>query len=298
MATGGPYWRTIRESTRLWSRSTARFTRTKKGTQDQDDALEHGDVALEDGQVQEVAGAWPGEHRLDEDRAAELKAELQPEHGEDLGRRVLHHVREDGSPPQPLGREGEDEILGQDVERGRSDDPRDDAQRDEGQSHRGQHEVAQVLDEPSLPRPPHGGQPVELDREDDDENDPRPVVRDGHADDGQRARQLVGEPALAEGGEQPQPDAKAEGDDRRRQSQDEAVAKGVAHVVDHRRAAWRPSARGRPWPRGRARECTARAAAGRSPTPSWPPRCRPSRRRPASWRRWDLPAPGAPWRRR
>ncbi len=57
--------------------STARFRATNTRAQEQDGSLQHGDVALEDGAVEQEAGSGPGEHCLHQDRAAHQVAELQ-----------------------------------------------------------------------------------------------------------------------------------------------------------------------------------------------------------------------------
>src|SRR4029450_10793330 len=83
-------------------------------------------------------------------------------------------------------------------------------------------------DEPPAGRPPHPRQPVQLHREDDDEDDARPVVRDGHADDGHRAGELVEHSALPERGEEAERDTGTEREDRRRHGENGAVRERIA----------------------------------------------------------------------
>ena len=193
----GHQWRAIRGSTSVCSRSTARFRSTKNVASTRITPWSTGMSRWKMARFKQVAGAGPGEDGLHEDRAAELEAELQPEHGEDLRGGVLDDVREHPSRGQSLGAQGQHELLAQDVERGRPHDARDDSERNEGQGHGGQHDVAQVLRHARIIRRAHGGQPVELHGEDDDEDDPRPVVRHRYADDRDAARQLVEQPAPA-----------------------------------------------------------------------------------------------------
>src|SRR3954449_11001504 len=63
--------------------------------QHEDRALQQRQVALEDRGVEEKAGAGPGEHRLDQDRAAEEIAELQAHDGERRRGGVLDDVEKD-----------------------------------------------------------------------------------------------------------------------------------------------------------------------------------------------------------
>src|ERR1700746_1562767 len=53
--------------------------------QHQDGTLQERQVALEDRGVEQKAGTRPGEHGLDQDRAAKHIAELQSHHGESGG---------------------------------------------------------------------------------------------------------------------------------------------------------------------------------------------------------------------
>ena len=68
------------------------------------------------------------------------------------GSGVLHHVGEDAARRQALGPQGQHELLGEDVERRRAHDARDDAERDERQRDRGQDHVAQVVPDPGVDR--------------------------------------------------------------------------------------------------------------------------------------------------
>ena len=182
--------------------------------QHEDDALEHGEVALEDREVHQVTGPRPREHGFHQNRAAELEPELEAEDGEDLRRRVPHDVREDHAAPEALGAEREHELLGEDVERRRTHDAREDAERDQRERDRRQCHVSQVLDGAALRRRAHRGQPVELHGEDDDEDDAGPVVGNGHADDGDGAHELVEDAPLPERGEEPDRDPDPEGEER------------------------------------------------------------------------------------
>src|SRR5437899_1812490 len=112
--------------------------------EDEDDALEERHVALKDGDVQQVPGAGPREHRLDEDGSPERKAELQAHHGENLRRGVLQHVPHERARVEPFHPQREDELLREDVEHRRAHDARDDAERDERERDRGQQHVTDV----------------------------------------------------------------------------------------------------------------------------------------------------------
>src|SRR3954468_2145492 len=83
--------------------------------QHQDRALQQRQVALEDRGVEEEAGAGPGKHRLDQDRAAEEIPELQAHDGKRGRGRVLDHVQEDAAVAEALGAQADDELLGEDV---------------------------------------------------------------------------------------------------------------------------------------------------------------------------------------
>src|SRR5687767_6444995 len=152
----------------------------EEGGEHQDHALEHRDVTLEDGEVQQIPRARPREDGLDQHRAAQLEAELQADDGEDLGRGVLHDVGEDRAVEEALRPQRQHEFLGEDVERRRADHARDDAERDERQGHGGQRHVAEIVHDAAVDGGAHGRQPVELHREDDDEDDARPVRSEEH----------------------------------------------------------------------------------------------------------------------
>ena len=201
--------------------------------------------------------------------------------------------------PRPFGAQRQDELLVQDVERRRADDPRDDAERDQRQRDRGQRHVPQVLDESAVGGGAHRGQPVQLHREDDDEDDAGPVMGHRHADDGDRARELVERATLPERGEQAERHAGAEREHRGRQRQHEAVRERVAHVEDHRAPGGDRLAEIARGPRGRATSDTARAAACRSRRPRLMVLdLALARRRPAARPRSGRPGRDAPSRTR
>src|SRR5262245_26905618 len=50
---------------------------------DDEHGLDDGEVPEVDGVHDELPHAWPGEHRLGDDGAAEERADLEPDHGED-----------------------------------------------------------------------------------------------------------------------------------------------------------------------------------------------------------------------
>src|SRR5215212_5286159 len=72
--------------------------------QHQDRALQQRQVALEDRGIEEEAGTGPGEHRLDQDRAAEEIAELQAHDGKRGRGGVLDDVEKDAAVARPLAR--------------------------------------------------------------------------------------------------------------------------------------------------------------------------------------------------
>ena len=116
----------------------------------QDRALQQRQVALEDRRVEQEAGAGPGEHGLDQDRAAEQVAELQAHHG-DRGRRgVLRHMHEHALLGEALGAQRDDEFLAQQIADQRAHRARDDAHRDHRHRDGRQDQVLEVL---PVPRP-------------------------------------------------------------------------------------------------------------------------------------------------
>ena len=140
-------------------------------------------------------GARPGEHRLDQDRAAEQVAELQAHHGERGRRGVLHHVEEDAASRSPLARSAGDEFLAQDLADQRAHRARDDAHRDH--RHRdGRQDQVRICSQSQPQRPSrraraHRRQPAELDREDDHQHHAEPVMRHRDAGDRDRGGDLV-----------------------------------------------------------------------------------------------------------
>ena len=72
--------------------STMRLSADEEHRQHQDHALQDRDVAAEDRVVHQEAGARPGEHGLDQDRAAEQVAELDAHHRQAGRRDVLHDM--------------------------------------------------------------------------------------------------------------------------------------------------------------------------------------------------------------
>src|SRR6218665_267195 len=111
--------------------------------QHQDRSLQQRQVALEDGAVEQQAGAWPREHRLDQDRAAQQVTQLQAEHRQRRGRRVLYHVAQHTGVRKPLGAQADDEFLLQNVGHQRTHGARDDAHRNHRHRERRQQQELQ-----------------------------------------------------------------------------------------------------------------------------------------------------------
>ena len=64
----------------------------KERRQNQDDALQHGDIPLKDRQVEQETRPWPAKHSLDEDRATQQIAKLQAHQGQHWRGGILHDV--------------------------------------------------------------------------------------------------------------------------------------------------------------------------------------------------------------
>src|SRR6266404_4230933 len=111
----------------------------------QDTALDRGNVALEHRVDQERADAGPGEELFDNHRLPHQRTELQADRGDDEDERVAHDVPTHDAPlAHALAAGGADEIGVQHVEHGgtrgaRQQGHRTDAERDGGQS-----EIAQA----------------------------------------------------------------------------------------------------------------------------------------------------------
>src|SRR6266545_6523681 len=94
----------------------------QEGNRDQQDAaLDHRIVAGEDRVHHEPSDAWQGEHRLDEDRASQQRAELQADHGDYRIQRVAERVLvDDESIGHAIRAQRPDEVLADDFEHRRA----------------------------------------------------------------------------------------------------------------------------------------------------------------------------------
>src|SRR5712692_1883895 len=150
-------------------------------------ALDERIVARLDGAHHHGAEPRPGEDRLRQDGPAQEKAHLQPQHRDDGIDRVLEHVpRDDGTLGEALGTRRADVVLPDDLEHARAREAREGGGRGGAERHRGQDEMPQhVGHAASIGRAhPARGEPAELEREQQDEHDPRPEDGQAHPGDG------------------------------------------------------------------------------------------------------------------
>src|SRR5437867_3734004 len=129
-------------------------------------ALHDGVVAVVDRLDGEPPDARPREHRLGHDGAAQQRAELKPGDRHDRDGGVLERVLGDHQRlRQALGARGPDVVRAQDLEHRRAGEPGDRGHREGAERERGQHEVTPAL-------AARGGEQAEVQRDDQDEQDP------------------------------------------------------------------------------------------------------------------------------
>src|ERR1700730_9948871 len=150
-------------------------------------ALDERVVAGLDGAHHHGAEPRPREDRLRQDGPAQEKAHLQPQHRDDGVDRVLEHVaRDHGALGQALGARRADIVLRDHLVRAGAREAREGGGGGGAERHRGQHEMPQhVGHSAAIGRAhPARGEPAELEREQQDEHDPRPEDGQAHAGDG------------------------------------------------------------------------------------------------------------------
>ena len=208
---------------------------TKKVASTRMVACNIGNVAAEDREVQQVAGAGPVEHRLHQDRAAEQIAELQSHQGEHRRGGVPADVADHRPARETLGGERADEFLAEDLQHRGAHQPADHAHRDQRQRHHRKHEILQ----PSVQRQrvvAHAlrRQPVVQHREGQHQHDGAPVVRQADAGGCDGGEQLVRPAAVKHRGEQAEDRAEREAESRREDGEDEGVAESGDKLAPHR----------------------------------------------------------------
>ena len=92
----------MRGSRKPYAMSVSRLTVMNTITSSSSTGLHDHVVAIADGGQHQRAQAWPGEHRFDDDRAAEQPPELQPDRCDDRDQGVAQHVRS----PRRVARSG------------------------------------------------------------------------------------------------------------------------------------------------------------------------------------------------
>src|SRR5213594_1454650 len=148
-------------------------------------ALHDGVVAVVDRLDREPSDARPRKHRFRHDGAAEQRAELQPGDGDDRDGRVLQRVLgDDQRLGQALGAGGPDVVRAQHFEHRRPGEPGDRGHGEGAERERGQEEIPPVL-------PAGGRQEAELQRDDQDQENPDEERRRGLADERQSHGDLV-----------------------------------------------------------------------------------------------------------
>src|ERR1700677_4433312 len=107
-------------------------------------------VPVSDGIEDEPPDARPGEDGLDDDDAAEQESEFKTKHGDDrepgIAQRVMDH---DAKFADSLGTGGADEILGEDFEHRRADEPGGSREGEEGDGDSWHRQIADGVRQPS-----------------------------------------------------------------------------------------------------------------------------------------------------
>src|SRR5262249_19354061 len=154
-----------------------------------------------------AADAGPAEYGLDDDRAAEEIADLQPDGGHDRQQRVPQHMRiHDPALAQPLGPRAADEILLHVVEHGGARDAHVPGDREGGQRDAGQDEMLPATS-------PGDRQPLQVDAEEQDQQDAEPEARDRLSDQSHDRHAIVEEAVRPRGGDHAERDGEHDRDD-------------------------------------------------------------------------------------
>src|SRR6266480_2254958 len=157
----------------------------ERGGEQEDRRLHHGIVAVVDRLHRQAPDPRPREDRLGDHRAAEERAELDPDDRDDRDRGVLERVLpDDRGVAHALGPRRPDVVLVQHLEHPRACEPRDARGREEPERDRRQQEVLE-------PPPTRRGQQVPLDREDEDQHDAEPEGRHRLAEESDDRRDVV-----------------------------------------------------------------------------------------------------------
>ena len=206
------------------------------GREHEDGRGQHGDVAPEDREVHQPAGARPVEHRLDEDRPAQQIAELQAHQRQRRGRRILQRVIQHAPVQQALGVQRADELLAQDFQHVGAHQPADHAHRDQRQGDDRQDQMLDMLPAGRDALEAHAlrRQHVEDDGKDRHQHDADPVVRQADADDRGGGEQLVEPGVVIVGGQRAQQHPEQEAQHRRRQGEHERIAQRAEQLLRHR----------------------------------------------------------------
>src|SRR5450759_3703696 len=205
--------------------------------EDEDQRLDHDVVVVLDQADHPRPNAIPAEDRLGQDRAAEQTTNLEPDHGRDRQPGVAHDVAGvDGPLREALGPGCADVILVAHVDDRCPGDPRDDRQRDRTEGYRRQDEMRQRIEHVAQPARQdridnremgdrihvqpgialaQGGQPVELDPEDEAEGVTEDEDRDRDTEEGNDGHDAVLPAVRVASGEPAERNAQADGEDQR-----------------------------------------------------------------------------------
>ena len=138
----------IRGLMSAYEMSTIRLTKTNDEREEQDPALEHRVVAVEDRVAEPRAHPGEGEHRLGQHRAREQQPDLEADDRRHRQQRVPQDVAAvDGARRQSLRARRAHVVLVLHVEHGGAGDARDDRERDRAERDRGQDQVLEDIPE-------------------------------------------------------------------------------------------------------------------------------------------------------
>src|SRR5712692_8049498 len=199
-------------------------------------ALDEGIVARLDRAHHHGAEPRPGEDRLCQDGSAQEKAHLKPQHRDDGIDRVLEHVpRDDGALGQALGAGRADIVLADDLEHARAREPRQRGGRGGAEGHRGQDEMPQHIGHAAAIGRAHParGEPAELEREQQDEHDPRPEDGQAHPGDGHPHADAIEPRVLLDRRDDARGQADDDGDQERAPGQDQGGLEAQQHLGQH-----------------------------------------------------------------
>src|SRR5580765_1090705 len=189
---------------------------------DEHGALHDGVVAVVDRLDGEPADTRPREDRLGDDGAAEQGTELQPGDRDDRHRRVLQGVLDDHEHfRDALGAGGADVVRAQHLEHRGAREPRDRRHREGAERQRGQHQALPAL-------ATRRRQQTEVERDDQDQEDPDEEGRRRLADEGERHRRLIDGGVSFHGRDDPD----GQGDQQRQGERGEAELEGRGQIVE------------------------------------------------------------------